>query len=123
MKKRRDPVAIGSVGSYTETENSELKTVQNNLINHVNEIRNSYQGKDAEAIIAKFLEIISKLDSVEQNLEYYGNYMKTVSEHDQDNLNTAKKDFGMVNNEPIATNPISETLPLETLGGEENGGI
>lgn len=122
MQKRRDPIAIGSVGAYTEKESNELRVVKKNLETHAREILNSYRGVDAEHIVAGFLEIISKLDGVIANYEYYGKYMRQVSDLDRDNLNMAKQRLKSVNDKPINSNQILTTLPLSELeGGATNG--
>ena len=64
MKKTRDPILINNVATYLEEQSSDLKNAQLKLLNHINNIFDSYKGNDAVAIINKFNEITKKLNSV-----------------------------------------------------------
>lgn len=124
MVKRRDPIAINSVGIYMQKQSDELKNKKEILMMHINNILNNYKGIDAETIVSKFLEEASKLDSITKNLDYYAKYMQSISSFDTDNLNTAKKDLGIINNQPIDslrnTNFENLILSNEVIGGEQN---
>ena len=121
MVKRRDPVAINSVGVYMQEQSDALKAKKESLIMHINNILNNYKGIDAEAIVSTFLSKASKLDSIIQNLDYYAKYMQSISSYDTDNLNSSKREFGIINNQPI--NSLNdETLESLTLSSEAIGG-
>lgn len=119
---RRDPVAINSVGVYMQQQSENLKTKKADLIMHINNILNNYKGQDAEEIVSKLLEEAKKLNSIIQNLDYYANYMQSISSHDTDNLNNSKKELGIINNQSIDTlNDITlENISLsqDVIGGE-----
>ena len=101
MLKRRDPVAIGNVGAYTERASDNLRAAQERLKQDINKVLESYKGVDAETQVAKFIETADKITTVIQNLDYYGKYMKNVASYDTDNLNTTKKNFSQMTTQPI----------------------
>lgn len=125
MLIRRDPVAINSVGVYMQNQTQELLLKQKSLIKNINNILNNYEGQDAKIIVSKFLESASKLNSIISNLDYYSNYMQTLSLHDRDNLNNAKQQFINTKNqfsEELNTANMNGTLNLnsEIFGGDNN---
>ena len=89
MLKRRDATAIGSVGEYLFTSSQELTTYKNILNTHIESILEYYKGKDADFIVAKFLDASSKIDMIVKVIEYYGDYMMTLSNHDKSNIQLA----------------------------------
>ena len=118
MLKRRDPVAIGNVGAYTERAGDYLKTALDKLIKDINSVLESYKGIDAETQVAKFIETANKINTVIQNLDYYGKYMKNVSSFDSDNLNTTKKNFSQMTTQPIVEEAELPTLALDSIKTE-----
>ena len=115
MQKRRDPVAIGNVGAYTERASEYLRTILDKLIKDINSVLDSYKGVDAETQVAKFIETANKLNTVIQNLDYYGNYMMKVSSFDSENLNSTKKNFSQMTTQPAVEEPPVQTLTLDSI--------
>lgn len=116
MMKKRDTVAIQSVGEYLLTSIEELKTEKNNLNTHIEEILNNYKGVDADVITSKFFEASSKIDFMVLVIEYYGKYMNMLSNHDKENIETASKDIQAELNTPLlGDNSNSSNLSNITL--------
>ncbi len=116
MMKKRDTVAIQSVGEYLLTSIEELKTEKNNLNTHIEEILNNYKGVDADVITSKFFEASSKIDFMVLVIEYYGKYMNILSNHDKENIETASKDIQTELNTPLlGDNSNSSNLSNITL--------
>lgn len=126
MKIVRDPIAIYSVGEYIKEQNELLQNKQKEIAMHVNDILVNYQGRDAEMIVSSFLKEIKKLDKVIANLEYFSEYMKSLSTYDTDNLNNTKKKL-KIQKDPIAPLMNDTYLNLDNIniinnvGGENNG--
>lgn len=128
MLRRRDPVAIGNVGSYTESMSHELTVALAKLIQDINSISDSYKGVDADLEIAKFIETANKINIVIRNFDYYGKYMKNVSGHDRDNLDRTVKKLEEHKKQPtvLESDVALQTLSLDTINnynieGDING--
>lgn len=125
MGKRRDPIAINSVGVYMQKQSDELIRIKADFETHIKNILNNYQGVDAQKIVSKFLESTRKLEGLIQNLDYYANYMKGISSHDTDNLNNTKKELTEIKDQ-ITDNkviePLNQTINLNNgiIGGDIN---
>ena len=127
MRKKRDPVAIGNVGVYTEQASEFLAAARDKLINDINSILDNYKGIDAEEQVNKFIEAVSKLSSVIQNLDYYGKYMEKISAFDTDNLNSTKQKFNQMLADSIKEDLAFQTLSLDSINTDnivvnDNGG-
>ena len=108
MIKRRDPVSINSVGEYLLLCSDELKNAEILLNKHINDINTHYKGVDAKIIVSKFLDSSSKMETMIANLKYYGQYFKTLSNHDKENLELATKQFQDLLDETFnLNNPLS----------------
>ena len=101
MLKKRDTVAIQSVGEYLLISLEDLKIEKNNLNTHIQEILNNYKGEDANIITSKFSEAVSKIDNMVHAIEYYGKYMNILSNHDKENIAKATKDLQAELNRPL----------------------
>ena len=125
MLRRRDPVAIGNVGSYTEKMSQELTAAVTKLIQDINSISESYKGVDADVEIAKFTETAKKIDTVIRNLDYYGKYMQNVSDHDRDNLDRTVKKLEEHKKQPtvLESDVALQTLSLDTINNYNEGDI
>ena len=123
MLKRRDPVAIGNVGNYTKNMSEELQVALTKLIEDIKSITEDYKGTDADTEIYKFLETADKIKKVIRNYEYYGNYMRIVSDKDSENLDRTKKSFETQKSQPtmIEENPAIQTLSLNTINVYNEG--
>ncbi len=124
MEKRRDPVAIGNVGAYTEKAGEFLIFARDKLIKDINSILDNYKGVDAEIQVSKFIEKVTKLNSVIQNLDYYGKYMLNVASVDRENLNSTKNKFiqmaGPIIEEPAFQTFALDSIKIDRIGDEAN---
>ncbi len=101
MLKKRDSVAIGSVGKYLDQSAKELVYKKKILDQHINSIINDYKGVDATEIINSFLDASSKLDKIIKTIEYYAFYMIALSNHDMKNIESAVDDLEKMMDEQL----------------------
>lgn len=124
MLKRRDPVTIGNVGAYTERSSEYLKAALDKLVKDINSVNDVYKGVDANVQINNFIATANKLNSVIKNLNYYGKYMQNISSFDRDNLNSVKKNFNQIINQPVIEEGIQyQTLSLDSINTNVEGDI
>ena len=114
MKMIRNFMEIGGVGSYIKKSSDMLKTEKIKIQQYINEISKSYQGVDSAEIINGFLDTTNKIDTITQNLDYYGNYMTNLANYDRDNLESVVLKLNQVNSDMSVDNQniknnISET--------------
>lgn len=101
MLKKRDSVAIGSVGKYLDQSAKELVYKKKILDQHINSIINDYKGVDASKIINSFLDASSKLDKIIKTIEYYAFYMMALSNYDMKNIESAVDDLEKMMDEQL----------------------
>lgn len=101
MIKRRDTVAIESVGEYLLQANEELLQEKKLIDDNIKSIRNNYRGEDADVIILKFLEATSKIKLISTIINYYAQYMTTMSKHDRNNIDYASNQIKTMIDNPI----------------------
>lgn len=89
----RDIVAIKSVGVYFKKQSEELEEIKNNLTNIIKEIENQFIGKDSGNIINKLESIIKELNLYLENINYYGNFMVELANHDTEIISKTKKNL------------------------------
>lgn len=136
----RDTDAIGKYGQYLINQSELLGMAHTKLTNDINSIRNSYTGVDAEVQISVYTEAANKIINMQNNFNYYGEYMMKLASYDEENFNNAKKQFDKlladfnpklftdVNNSPDATfdtsninvDILNNVDVLNTNGGVEN---
>lgn len=112
MIKKRDPIAIASVGVFLENSLEELKVLKLNLENHIKEINNYYEGNDAREIVSHFFNDTSKMNSVFTNIDNYSKYLKFLSGYDRDNLKFSSEKLKKVMNDTLNFN---NTIPCDDL--------
>ena len=89
----RDIVAIKSVGTYYKKESEELQEVKTNLINVLKEIEDDFKGRDAKNVVKKIESIINDLNLYVENINYYGDFMISLANHDTDLVSKTRKDL------------------------------
>ena len=89
----RDIVAIKSVGVYFKKQREELEEIKNNLINTIKEIESQFIGKDSNNIINKLESIIKDLNHYLENINYYGEFMISLANHDTEVISKTKKNL------------------------------
>ena len=87
----RDTVAIKSVGTYFKKQSDEISKLKVNLIKQIKNIENQYKGVDAINIINKLETIINDLNMYVENLNYYGEFMISLANHDSEILSETRK--------------------------------
>ena len=119
--KKRDSFLIGGVGNYMEKACTELSTAKDKLLRDIENMKQNYQGVDADAITARLEEATNRLEPLIQRFDYYSKYMKGVSSHDKENIEAANKQINsMIQNSPMQNQNIVQNVPipeeeLETL--------
>ena len=101
MLKTRDIEKLESVSLESQKVNSSLKENEMNLINKIQGIRDFYQGVESEKIIEKFVNAAKELDTITNNLNYYGDYLSKLSSSDRYNIESSYKKMQDINNEGI----------------------
>ena len=89
----RDIVAIKSVGVYFKKQREELEEIKNNLTSIIKEIENQFIGKDSNNIINKLESIIKDLNYYLENINYYGEFMISLANHDTEVISKTKKNL------------------------------
>lgn len=87
----RDTVAIKSVGTYLKKETSEINELKSNLTRQIREIEEQFKGIDATNIINKLESIINDLNMYVENINYYGDFMISLANHDADVISETRK--------------------------------
>lgn len=101
MKKRIDPVAINSVADFLIYQIDLLKAAKNKLLFDIEKINTVYKGVDANLIVAKYKEKLSKIDIIILNYENFSKYFKNISMSYSNNVQDSKKQLQQI----IDTNP------------------
>lgn len=123
MLKRRDSVAISSVGNYLQTSSEDLKLAKTKLKKDIDDILRSYQGIDADIIVARLQEAADKIDAITNRFDYYAKYMKAVAKHDRENIDNAKKQISATTNQPVETMETNTIIDNVFVSGIEDGGV
>ena len=89
----RDTVAIKSVGTYLKKQSEELQEVKTSLIKQIKEIEDEFKSKEANNIISKLESIINDLKYYTENLNYYGEFMINLANHDLEVTTKTKKNL------------------------------
>lgn len=101
MKKRIDPVAIKSVSDFLNSQIDLLKNAKNKLLTDIEKINTVYKGVDANLIVAKYKEKLSKIDIIILNYKNFSKYFKNISMSYSNNVQDSKKQLQQI----IDTNP------------------
>ncbi len=89
----RDTTAIKSVGTYFKKESDELQELKSNLIKQIKEVEEQYTGSESINIIEKLEGIINDLNLYTENLNYYGEFMINLANHDVEVIAKTKKNL------------------------------
>ena len=89
----RDTVAIKSVGTYFKKESNELEDLKEKLTKLIREIEEQFKGIEAVDIINKLESIINDLNLYIENINYYGDFMISIANHDIDVIAKTKKNL------------------------------
>ena len=89
----RDTVAIKSVGSYFIKQSDELINLKKTLEKQIREIEEQFIGRDSKKIILKLESALNDLNLYINNLNYYGEFMVSLAEHDYEVLVKTKKNL------------------------------
>ncbi|MBR3661170.1 MAG: hypothetical protein IKN63_04675 [Bacilli bacterium] len=117
MKRRVDPVAIGSVAVDVSKKQDALMEATNKLKKDINSIRTYYQGNDAELIIEKYLKRLEIINDLMDNYNNIKQYFVTVSSGYSDNLNNAKKNLNDAKSQSKSkTNLSKKTIKIDSKG-------
>lgn len=120
MLRRRDTVAIGNYGRYLQNQCEELSNAYTKLITNINNIRNNYQGVDAEEQIKVFTEKANKINGIMKNFIYYSEYMQKLASYDTDSLNKVKKEINSIISEYKPEMLVSENLSFAEFDVDTN---
>ena len=120
MIKRRDNVAIESVGEYLLLTIEDLKKEKIKIDNDINSILNNYKGVDADTIVSKFLEATSKINLMIKIIEYHGQYMIALANHDKSNIKAAGTNLQNTLNDPMLLNSLNH-INTDNLNEVQNG--
>ena len=104
MIKRRDTVAIESVGQYLLQSINELEEEKKIMVENINSIDDNYHGEDANVIISKFIAASEKMNLMEKIIEYYGQYMIALANHDKENIKYTSNQIVTILNDPVLLN-------------------
>lgn len=119
MIKRRDTVAIESVGKYLLQSISELEEEKKLMEKNINSINDNYHGEDANIIISKFIAASEKMNLMEKIIEYYGQYMIALANHDKENIKYTSNQIISILNDPVLLN-TTNNLNTETINEVKN---
>lgn len=119
MIKRRDTVAIESVGQYLLQSINELEEEKKIMVENINSIDDNYHGEDANVIISKFIEVTEKMNIMEKIIQYYGLYMISLSNHDRENIKYVSNQIDTILNDPNLLNIAN--LDVEMINEVKNG--
>lgn len=89
----RDTLAIKSVGTYLKKQSDELQEVKTNLIKQIKEVEDEFKSLEANDIINKLESIINDLKLYTQNLNYFGEFMINLANHDLEVITKTKKNL------------------------------
>lgn len=89
----RDTTAIKSVGTYLKKESEELQDLKKNLVKQIKEVEQEYTGSDSINIISKLENIITDLNLYLENINYYGEFMINLANHDIEVITKTKKNL------------------------------
>ena len=120
MIKRRDNLAIGSVGEYLLLTIEDLKKEKLKIEKDINSISDNYKGVDSDIIISKFLEATSKINLIIKIIEYHGQYMIALANHDKSNIKAAGTNLQNTLNDPLLVNSLNQ-INLEKINEVQNG--
>ena len=120
MIKRRDNVAIESVGEYLLLTIEDLKNEKIIIEKDINSILDNYKGVDANIIVSKFLEATSKIDLMIKIIEYHGQYMIALANHDKGNIKKAGTNLQNTLNDPLFLNSLNQ-INLDNVNEVQNG--
>ena len=84
--------SIGEASSKLLAQINELKNEQITLLNDIENISASYQGKDAETIISEYKEKASNISGHIEFLEEFHRYLDWLSSSYKDNYDKAHRD-------------------------------
>ena len=93
MLRRRDPVAIESVGRYLNTCGKDLASLKSRLNQLIDHIHDDYVGADADSIVTNFKNETNKIDTFLESNDYFQSYMGEVSAYDTETVDTFQKDM------------------------------
>ena len=107
-----DPVALRSVSSYADKQETDLKEAVKTLLDDIKKITDFYQGEEAVILQQKYENRLRYLiNTYSTNIENVSTYFKEVSNAHSKNLEDSKKSISeaveLTNNE---TNPVSEDI-------------
>ena len=89
----RDTVAIKSVGAYFIKESTELQELKTNIIKQIKEIESQFKGEGANDIIENLESFVNDLSLYLDNINYYGDFMVSLANHDTEIISKTKKDL------------------------------
>lgn len=116
MKRKIDPVAIGSVAVDISKNIDQLMIAVDTLTNDIQKIREYYQGVDAELIISKYLEKINVINTIISNYNDIKKYFVSISTNYSNNLNEAKMSLNQILvNQSEDKKLINQTLSLKKI--------
>ncbi len=93
MLRRRDPVAIESVGNYLNNCGKDLASLKSRLNQLIDHIHDDYIGADADSIVTNFKAESNKIDTFLETNEYFQSYMGEVSAYDTETVDTFNKEM------------------------------
>ena len=101
MLKTRNVDKINSISLLSKEVSNELKNNENELIGKIEKIRDYYQGAETDKIIIKFLEGVTKLDSIIEDINYYADYLEKLAGSDKYTLGVYYKRLSNINSDGI----------------------
>ena len=101
MIEKRNYACMQEIASYMEKVNQDLIQTKNILMNQISSINDYYKGIDSKLIVNKFLNATKVLDQIVEMNSYYGDYLKTISNKDIDNVNSSYDKLSNLMNEEI----------------------
>ena len=89
----RDTVAIKNVGVYLKKESEELLELKTNISKQIREIEEQFKGIDAKNVVNNLERIIYDLNLYIENINYYGDFMVDLANHDTEVITKIKKNL------------------------------
>ena len=117
MQRIVDSNAIISVSKTIYEYLEQLTTQKNTLKTDIDSISSVYSGEDSTTIVNKYLERISKIDSIITDYTTIGNFLKKIGEAYLTNLNDSKNKIAQLIGETVTT-----TGPTGSEGSTPTGG-
>ena len=101
MLKTRNVDKINSVSLLSKEISNELKNNKNELVSKIEKIRDYYEGAETDKVITKFLEGVSKLDLILEDINYSADYLEKIAGSDKYNLGVYYKRLSNINSDGI----------------------